>query len=154
MQDTSIIYPTPHHFQISGGFLKTKGQDRELVRVVDSVPRCRSCQLFWSRKAEAQAQECPDFMLNERLVTQIPFAWMTGMILRGNLRDQPSGHQWKGRELGGSLSKLPPCPFSYQEQDQLEDDVFFWAIMNAYGPGDRKQGNLLPLEGSSCYKGN
>ena len=56
-------------------------------------------------------------MLNEQLVTQIPFAWMTGMIPRWNLRDQPSGHQWKGRELDGSLSKLPSCPFSYQEQD-------------------------------------
>ena len=117
MQDTSINYLTPHHFQISGGFLKTKGQDRQLVGVVDSISRYRSCQLFWSWKVEAQAQECPDFMLNEQLVTQIPFAWMTGMIPRWNLRDQPSGHQWKGRELDGSLSKLPSCPFSYQEQD-------------------------------------
>lgn len=119
MQDTNIIYLTPHHFQISGGFLKTKGQGRELVGMVDSVWRYRSCRLFWGRKVEAQAQECADGMLSEQLVTRIPFAWMTGVIPRWNLRDQPSGRQWKGRELDGSLSKLPSCPFSYQEQDYL-----------------------------------
>ena len=71
--------------------------------------------------AAKELQSCPilghPILLNEQLVTQIPFAWMTGMIPRWNLRDQPSGHQWKGRELDGSLSKLPSCPFSYQEQD-------------------------------------
>ena len=39
MQDTNIIYLSPNHFQISGGFLKTKGQDRELVGGVDYVLR-------------------------------------------------------------------------------------------------------------------
>lgn len=109
--------------------------------------------MSWSQKVEAQAQGCADRVLSEHLVTQIPFAWVMGVIPRWNLRDQPSGRQWKGRELDGSLSKLPSCPFSYQEQDSLQDDVFFLGNQECMWACRQEMGEPPSFRGQQLFQG-